>query len=69
MNILNMNQVAELLGIGRTTAFELLHTDGCPSFRVGRRLLVSEKALLEWCAAGGAEKLGRDKGEEVERNE
>jgi excisionase family DNA binding protein len=35
-----VEQAAKLLGIGRSTAYELVHTGDIPSLRLGRRILV-----------------------------
>jgi excisionase family DNA binding protein len=35
-----VEQAAKLLGIGRSTAYELVHTGEIPSLRLGRRILV-----------------------------
>jgi excisionase family DNA binding protein len=40
-----VEQAAKLLGIGRSTAYELVHTGDLPSLRLGRRIVVPMKAL------------------------
>lgn len=35
-----VEEAAKLLGIGRSTAYELIHTGDIPSLRLGRRLVV-----------------------------
>lgn len=37
---LTVEQAAEVLGIGRSTAYELVHTGDIPSLRLGRRIVV-----------------------------
>lgn len=37
---LTVEQAAKLLGIGRSTAYELVHTGAIPSLRLGRRIVV-----------------------------
>jgi len=37
---LTVKQAAKLLGIGRSTAYELVHTGAIPSLRLGRRIVV-----------------------------
>jgi excisionase family DNA binding protein len=37
---LTVEQAAKLLGIGRSTAYELVHTGDIPSLRLGRRIVV-----------------------------
>ena len=41
-------EAAQLLGIGRSYAFELFATGELRSFKVGRRRLVSAEALVEF---------------------
>lgn len=42
---LTVEEVAELLGIGRTTAYEAVHAGTIPSLRFGRRIVVPRAAL------------------------
>lgn len=50
--LLRPTEVAELLGIGRTRAYELLSTGALPGvIRIGRSLRVSTEALRRWIAA------------------
>jgi excisionase family DNA binding protein len=35
-----VEQAAKLLGIGRSTAYQLVHTGDIPSLRLGRRIVV-----------------------------
>lgn len=37
---LNVEDVAELLGISRVSAYNLCHTEGFPAVRVGRRIVI-----------------------------
>ena len=37
---LTVEQAAKVLGIGRSTAYELVHTGDIPSLRLGRRIVV-----------------------------
>lgn len=39
--------------LGRTGAYALMNRKDFPSFRIGKKLFVSETALREWIAAGG----------------
>ena len=42
-------EMAELLGIGRATAYRLMHRKGFPVTRLSeRRMAVEKNALLEW---------------------
>jgi len=40
-----VTEVAELLGISRTSAYECVHRGEIPSLRLGRRLLVTRAGL------------------------
>lgn len=41
-------EVAQLLGISRSAAYNLMHRDDFPSFRIGKRWLVRDSSLNEW---------------------
>lgn len=45
---LNMTEVAGVLGISPSSAYELARMDSFPSFRVGNRILVTRDAFKEW---------------------
>ena len=55
---LSVRQVMEVLGIGRNTAYELIHRADFPSARIGKRVVVSETALKEWLDKGGTDQQG-----------
>jgi excisionase family DNA binding protein len=42
---LTVEQTAKLLGIGRSTAYELVRTGDIPSLRLGRRIVVPRSQL------------------------
>jgi excisionase family DNA binding protein len=44
--VLNVEEVAEVLGLGRASTYRAVQLGQIPSFRVGRRLLVPRAALL-----------------------
>jgi excisionase family DNA binding protein len=44
---LTVEQAAKILGIGRSTAYELVHTGAIPSLRLGRRIVVPTAKLAE----------------------
>ena len=48
---LTVEEVASLLGLGRTAAYEAARRGQIPSRRLGRRVIVPVAALLEWLAA------------------
>jgi len=45
---LNALDVAEVLGISRAAAFELVRSRGFPRMNVGKRILIPKDAFLEW---------------------
>lgn len=49
--VLNVEQVADLLGLGRNTVYEAANRGEIPHRRVGRRLIFSRTAVLEWLQA------------------
>ena len=59
-----VEQAARLLGIGRSTAYELVHTGAVPSLRLGRRIVVPvgritqmlEADLSDTAPSGGADR-------------
>ena len=44
----NVKQVAVVLGISLRVASNLVHSEGFPAFRLGRRVLVKRDRLREW---------------------
>jgi excisionase family DNA binding protein len=48
---LTVEEVASLLGLGRTAAYEAARRGEIPSRRLGRRVIVPVPALLEWLGA------------------
>jgi excisionase family DNA binding protein len=44
---LTVEQTAKVLGIGRSTAYELVHTGDIPSLRLGRRIVVPVGKIAE----------------------
>lgn len=45
---ITIEQTAELLGLGRTAAYEAARREEFPTRRLGRRIVVPVPALLEW---------------------
>ena len=45
--ILNMKNVAAVLGISESGAYDLYKTEGFPAFRVGNRILIQRDKLIE----------------------
>lgn len=45
---LNAQQVADLLGIAKNSAYQLMHSEGFPTLHIGCRLVVPKEKLLQW---------------------
>lgn len=55
--MLNVVQVAAVLGISRAGAYELVHSEGFPTLKIGSRIVVpKEDKLREWIDANTAQK-------------
>ena len=46
--VLNANQVASVLGIARSSAYILMHSEDFPSFRIGKSLRVNRDRFISW---------------------
>jgi excisionase family DNA binding protein len=44
----NVQEIAQLLGIGKRTAYSWVNQGEIPSIRVGRRILIPKKQFEEW---------------------
>ena len=53
---LNVNLVAQVLGVSISTAYEVMHEPGFPTLRVGSRMVVPKEKFIQWAEeqAGGA---------------
>ena len=56
--MLNVVQVAAVLGISRAGAYELVHSEGFPALKIGSRIVVPKDRLREWIDANTAQKCG-----------
>ena len=54
--MLNVVQVAAVLGISRAGAYELVHSEGFPALKIGSRIVVPKDKLQEWIDANTAQK-------------
>lgn len=45
---LTVPEVGEVLGISRTSAYELARSRGFPSLKIGKRILVPKDKLIAW---------------------
>lgn len=52
---LSVTEMAETLGISRTTAYELVNREDFPSMRIGQRIIVPVDALDRWLERGVAD--------------
>ncbi len=44
----NVDDIRRIFNLGRTRAYQLMTSDGFPSFRLNRRLYVSKDKLETW---------------------
>ena len=45
---LKVEDIAEILGIGRVSAYNLVHRKDFPKIKAGRRIIIPTQAFLEW---------------------
>ena len=45
---INATTLAQLFGVSRASAYELMSEKDFPSFRIGKRILVTKENLVEW---------------------
>lgn len=48
--VLTVAQVADLLGLGKNTVYDAAARGQIPHRRIGRRLIFSRSAVMEWLA-------------------
>ena len=46
--MMNMADVAAVLGISRAGAYKLAHSADFPAFQIGKRIVVSREKFLDW---------------------
>ena len=53
---LNVNLVAQVLGVSPSSGYELMHEPGFPVLRVGSRMVVPKEKFIQWAEeqSGGA---------------
>ncbi len=56
VDVLNANEVAALLRVGRKTVYDAAGRGHMPHRRLGKRLVFSRAALLDWLACKPASK-------------
>ena len=52
---LSVSAVAKLLGISVSSGYELMHEKGCPSIKIGGRIVVPRYKLKAWLEARTAQ--------------
>ena len=53
--MMNMADVAAVLGISRAGTYKLAHDRHFPAFQIGRRVIVSREKFLDWLDRQGEE--------------
>ncbi len=46
--MLSVPNVAEVLGIGRANAYELVRSEGFPAIKIGSRIIVPKDEFISW---------------------
>ena len=46
--LLNAKQLAELMGVSISTAYELMREEGFPTLKIGKRIVVPKEELRAW---------------------
>ncbi len=49
--LLNVKQLADLLGVSDSSVYELIQEDDFPSLRVGKRIVIPKDELRKWISA------------------
>ena len=49
--LLNVKQLADLLGVSGSSVYELIQEDDFPSLRIGKRIVIPKEELREWITA------------------
>ena len=49
----SVSEAAKILGISKPTMYDLVHKGTIPSITVGRKILISRTALIDWLENGG----------------
>ena len=48
---LNSNTVSKVLGVSSSSTYELMHTEGFPTLRIGSRMVVPKDQFIQWVSA------------------
>lgn len=46
--LLNVKQLADLLGVSDSSVYELIQEDDFPSVRIGKRIVIPKEELRQW---------------------
>lgn len=46
--MLSVPDVADVLGIGRANAYELVRSEGFPTIKIGNRIIVPKDEFISW---------------------
>ena len=46
--LLNVKQLADLLGVSDSSVYELIQETGFPSLRIGKRIVIPKEELRDW---------------------
>jgi len=70
----SVEEAAKVLGVGRASAYELVHTGRLPHIQIGRRMLISRAVLREFLGLPPdentpAQSQGKDRDKEDETQE
>ena len=49
--LLNVKQLADLLGVSDSSVYELIQEDDFPSLRIGKRIVIPKEELRKWISA------------------
>lgn len=55
----SVEEAAKILGVSRSMAYQLVRSEGFPTVKIGRRLLVSVKGLERWVEAQTGANVGQ----------
>jgi len=55
---ISVSEMAEALGISKSTAYALINLPGFPVARLGKRVAIPVQGLNEWMSRGGTEPKG-----------
>lgn len=55
----SVEEAAKILGVSRSMAYQLVRSEGFPTVKIGRRLLVSVKGLERWVEAQTGANIGQ----------